>query len=160
MRYQYLTVEQVVREFVIEHVLTRPPGVVLKIDYLKDFLLKKYGVVKNDPLNALSSAIRHIGFASRGNNGIIISETNLPKTSLLILIHHIFAPNPRTVTLKEILSNCFWLCLGIRDSETVKKILHEADANGTITKYVIADQLEQITTKYSFDEFVQRKIQL
>ena len=160
MRYQYLTTEPVVCEFVIKHVLTRSPGSVLKIDYLKDFLLKKYGVVKNDPLRALSSAIRHIGLASRGKNGIIITEIGLPKTSLLILVHYIFAPTPRTVTMKEILSNCFWLCLGIRDSEAVKKILHEADANSIITKYIVADQLEQITTKYSFDEFVQRKIRL
>lgn len=160
MRYQYLTMEPVVREFVINHVLTRPPGTVLKIDYLKDFLMKKYGVVKKDPLRALGGAIRDIGLASRGKNGIIISEISLPKTSLLILTHHIFAPTPRTVTVKEILSNCFWQCLGIRDSENVKKILHEADANGIITKYIVADQLEQITTKYSFDEFVQRKIRL
>ena len=160
MRYQYLTIEPVVCEFVIQHILTRPPGTVLKIDYLKDFLMKKYGVVKRDPLKALSSAIRYIGLASRGKNGIVISEISLPKTSLLILTHHIFAPTPRTVTLKEILSNCFWQCLGIRDSENVKKILHEADANGIITKYIVADQLEQITTRYSSDEFVQRKIRL
>lgn len=160
MRYQYLTIEPVVREFVIQNVLTRPPGSVLKIDYLKDFLMKKYGVVKKHPLTALSSAIRYIGLASRGKNGIVISEISIPKTALLILTHHIFAPTPRTVTVKEILSNCFWWCLGIRDSETVKKTLHEADANGIITKYIVADQLEQITTKYSFDEFVQRKIRL
>ena len=160
MRYQYLTIEPVVCEFVIQHVLTRPPGTMLKIDYLKDFLMKKYGVVKKHPLTALSSAIRYIGLASHGKNGIVISEISMPKTSLLILTHHIFAPTPRTVTMKEILSNCFWQCLGIRDSENVKKILHEADANGIITKYIVADQLEQITTRYSSDEFVQRKIRL
>ncbi len=160
MRYQYLEIEPVMREFVIQHVLSQPPGTVLKIDYLKDFLIKKYGVVKNDPLRSLSSAVRHLGLASPGKNGIVISKISLPKTSLLILIHHIFAPTPRTVTLKEILSSCFWQYLGIRDSEDVKKVLHEADANGILAKYIVADQLEQITTKYPFDEFVQRRIRL
>lgn len=160
MRYQYLTIEPIVAGFIIKHILTRKPGDVFEIDYLKDFLMNKYGAVKNDALKALSRAIRDIGFASRSSKGFTISEINPPKTSMLILIHYIFAPTPRTVTVKEILSNVFWQYLGIRDPELVKKVLREADANGVITKYIVADQLEQITTRYSFDEFVQRKIRL
>jgi tryptophan synthase alpha subunit len=64
------------------------------------------------------------------------------------------------VTIKEILSNPFWRYLGIREAEEVKKVFKEADANGVIAKYIVADQLEQVTTRYSFEEFIQRRLQL
>jgi hypothetical protein len=89
-----------------------------------------------------------------------ISQIPMPKTSLLILTHYLLAPTPRTVTIKDVLSNPFWQYLGVRESEAVRKVFREADANGAITKYIMADQLEQVTTRYSFDEFVQRKVQL
>jgi hypothetical protein len=160
MRYQYLTTEPVVAEFILKHVLARTPGEVIKIEHLKDFLVKKYGVVKPDPLRALSGAIRYTGFVCLANRGYTISDLDPPKTALLILVHYLFAPTPRTVTVKEILANSFWQYIGIRSPEIVKKILQEADANGAIAKYIVADQLEQITTRYSFDEFIQRKIRL
>jgi hypothetical protein len=62
--------------------------------------------------------------------------------------------------MKEILSNPFWQYLGLRDQDVVRKIFREADANGVIAKYIVADQLEQVTTTYSFDEFIQRRSSL
>lgn len=160
MRYQYLTTEPAVAEFVVNYLLPMRPGEVVSIDYLKDFLLKKYKVVRPDPLNSLRRACRDMGFLYSENKKLVVCQVPLPKTSLLILTHFLLAPSPRTVTIKEILSNPFWRYLGIREAEEVKKVFKEADANGVIAKYIVADQLEQVTTRYSFEEFIQRRLQL
>jgi hypothetical protein len=159
MRYQYLTMEPAVAEFVTNYLLPLHPGAVVETDYLKDFLLKTYGVVRPDPLNALRGACRDMGFLYNEKK-LIVRQVPVPKTSLLILTHHLLAPTPRTVTVKEILSKPFWQYLGVREAETLRQVLREADASGIIVKYIVADQLEQLTTKYSYEEFIQRRIQL
>jgi hypothetical protein len=160
MRYEYLTREPAVAEFIVNYLLPLLPGGSIRMEYFKDFLLKKYGVVKKDPLNSLRGACRDLGFVYCENKKLVICQIPTPKTSLLILTHYLFTQTPRTVTLKEILSNPFWQYLGIRESEVVKRVFREADSAGIIAKYILADQLEQVTTRYSFDEFVQRRIQL
>lgn len=160
MRYQYLTVEPTVGEFIRDYILPLEPGSNVSVDYLKDFLLKKYGVVRQDPLNALRSACRDMGFLLVTKNKLIVKQVPVPKTALLILTHYLLAPSVQTIAIKEILSNCYWQYLGIRDPEIVRRVFREADANGLIAKYVVADQLEQVTTRYPVDEFIERRLKL
>jgi hypothetical protein len=78
----------------------------------------------------------------------------------LILIHHLFALTPRIVTLRDILADPFWRYLGFRQEETVRRTLHEANAGGLIAAYATVDQLEQITTRYTLDEWLEGRLQL
>jgi hypothetical protein len=160
MRYQYLTIEPIVGEFIRDYIIPLRPGSNLEVDYFKDFLLKKYGVVRPDPLNSLRGACRDMGFLLVDKKKLIVTQVPVPKTSLLILTHYLLAPSVRTIAIKEILSNYYWQYLGIRDSDSVRIIFREADANGLVAKYVVADQLEQVTTRYPFDEFIQRRLHL
>jgi hypothetical protein len=64
------------------------------------------------------------------------------------------------VALKDIETDPFWKYLRIPNGQSIKKILREASANNLISKYIVADQLEQITTRYSLKEFIERKIAL
>jgi len=160
MRYQYLTVEPTVGEFIRDYIIPLEPGSNVSVDYLKDFLLKKYGVVRPDPLNALRGACRDMGFLHVNKTKMIVCQIPVPTTSLLILTHYLHAPSVHTIAINEILSNYYWRYLGIRDPETVRRVFREADANGLIAKYVVADQLEQVTTRYPVDEFIKRRLQL
>lgn len=160
MRYFYLEKEPIVAEFICEYLIPLEPGTTMQSEYLKDFLIKKYGIVKKDPLKRLCAAIRDLGFTHRNKTTIIACNLQLPKTSFTILVHYLFASTPQTVSLEEILTHKFWMYLGIRDRNAAKKILKEADAKEIIAKYVVADQLEQITTKYTLDAFLQKRIKL
>lgn len=160
MRYFYLEKEPIVAEFICEYLIPLDPGTTMQSEYLKDFLMKKYGIVKKDPLHYLNAAIRDLGFIYRNKTRTIVQNLASPKTGFLILVHYLFASTPQTVGLQEILTHNFWMYLGIRDRNAVKKILKEADTKEIIAKYVIADQLEQITTKHTLDEFLQKKIKL
>ena len=160
MRYQYLTVEPAVGEFIKDYVVPLQPGSQIESDYLKDFLLKKYGVVRTDPLNSLRGACKDMGFLHVDKNKLIVCQIPIPKTSFLILTHYLHAPSVSTIAIKDILLKPYWQYLGIRDPETVRRIFREADANGIIAKYVMADQLEQVTTRYPFEEFLERRLHL
>lgn len=160
MRYEYLSKEPVIAEFILEYLMPLELGTKMPADYFKNFIVKKYREPKKDPINFLSSACRDLGFIKRNRNISVTQGIPDPKTAFLILLHYIFAPTQRTVTLKEIVGHPFWLLLGIRNQEKVKLILKEADANGLIVKYIIADQLEQVTTKYTIKDFLENKIRL
>lgn len=160
MRYFYLEKEPVVAEFICEYLIPLDSGTTLQSEYLKDFLMKKYGIVKKDPLHRLSAAIRDLGFVYCNKTRTIVQNLASTKTGFLILVHYLFASAPQTVSLEEILTHKFWMYLGIKNQSEVKKILKEADTKEIIAKYVVADQLEQITTKYTLDEFLQKRIKL
>jgi hypothetical protein len=86
---------------------------------------------------------------------------NPTKTSLLLLTHYIFAPaEPRTIELRNLLANPFWKYIGLKHENDLRDIFREADAAGYIGKYVVADQLEQVTTCLTLEAFLSRKVRL
>jgi len=83
------------------------------------------------------------------------------KTSFMILLHHLFAPRSvRTVELRTLFANPFWKHLGYKSEDAVRNVLREADAAGAIGKYIVADQIEQVTTCYALDEWLKRGMRL
>ena len=83
------------------------------------------------------------------------------KTALLLLTHSIFTPGgPRTVELRRLLAGPYWKYLGFKSEDAVRAVFREADAAGILGKYVVADQLEQITTRWSLDELLANKPKL
>jgi hypothetical protein len=75
-------------------------------------------------------------------------------------LHARLAPTARIVRLSDILAAAFWGLMGIRDDATVRSILRTADAKGIIAKYALVDQLEQITTRYSLGEYLEKTLRL
>lgn len=81
-------------------------------------------------------------------------------TAFLILLHSELAPTPRTVGMGEILDHPFWRCLGGREPSQVREALAAAQAAGAIDRYTHVDQLEQVTTRYSLAELLERRLRL
>ena len=82
-------------------------------------------------------------------------------TAFLILLHYLFAPNgPRTIELRRLFANPFWQYLGFKSEDTVRAVLRSADVAGVLGKYVVADQLEQVTTCLTLHDILARKVQL
>lgn len=160
MRYQFLTVESLVGLFVESELIYFPPGYILKHSELELFIEKVYNTKKRKVVSRLSSILKELGFVKMVNKKPLVATLPTPKTALLILTHHIFSPQPQTVTLKEILSHPFWKYLGIKEESVIRKIFKEADTLGLISKYYIGDQLEQITTKYALDELLEIRAML
>jgi hypothetical protein len=155
-----LEAEPVIAKFVLEQILVLPPGTIIENFVIQDYISSVFGVFKKDSYNRLRSAIIHMGFASAVSKGIMVQPISLPDNAFLLALHARLAPSPRIVRLSDILSATFWKLMGIREEGSVRSILQDANAKGFIAKYAIVDQLEQITTRYSFEEYLSKTFRL
>lgn len=155
-----LEAEPVIAKFVLEQILVLSPGSIIENSTVHDYISSEFGAFKKDSYIRLRSALIHMGFVSAVSKGIMVQPIPLPDNAFLLALHAKLAPTPRIVRLSDILGAVFWKLMGIRDETTVRSILRDANAKGFIAKYTIVDQLEQITTRYSFDEYLSKTFRL
>lgn len=160
MRYQFLSQEPTVAQFVVDHLLPLAPGSILDLTLAKAFVQEVDPKNRSKMVERLGLALRRMGFIVREHQQDTVALLWPPKISLVIMIHYLFAPTPRIVTLRDILANPFWYYLGFREEESVRRILHEANARSSIASYAVVDQLEQITTRYTLGEWFEKRLQL
>ncbi len=163
LRHLYLSQEAVMGACVAECLLPIELGMRVPASVFDRFLSGYYG---GEPTKKTSQRLKtnlmKIGMLERtsGDEDRLVS-VGPAKTALLLLTHYLFAPaGMRTVELKRILADPFWKFLGFKSEDTVRTAYREADAAGLLGKYVVADQLEQITTRWSLGEFLANKARL
>jgi hypothetical protein len=158
MRYQFLVSEPVIADFAKLHVLNCEPGDRLEFGKLADaFLQETYGEVKPQLRQKLSAALQATGLVTRSQKIIYVRELSDLERAFGVLLHVLFAPQPTTIAVQDILNHVFWRYLGLRDPSDVVKLLRYLEAKKIIVKYVRADQLEQVTTAYNADEILNHK---
>jgi hypothetical protein len=158
MRYQFLVSEPVIADFAKLQVLNREPGERLEFGELADsFLQETYGEVKPKLRQRLSAALQATGLVTRSQRIMYVREQTDIERAFGVLLHVLFAPQPTTIAVQDILNHVFWRYLGLRDPTDVVKLLRYLEAKKIIVKYVRADQLEQVTTAYSADEILNHK---
>lgn len=161
LRWSYLKQEPIMGGCVAEALFPCENGLMMPATYFDRFLQEHLG--ENPPEKTrerLKSNLKKLGFLERSQGK---PDRLLPvgtqKTSFLLLFHHLFAAKaPRTVELKNLLANPFWKYLGYKAEDNVRMLFREADAAGVIGKYVVADQLEQVTTCFTLDELLERRV--
>lgn len=158
MRYQFLVSEPVIADFAKLQVLNREPGDRLEFGELADsFLQETYGEVKPKLRQRLSAALQATGLVTRSQQVMYVRELPDLERAFGVLLHVLFAPQPTTIAVQDILNHVFWRYLGLREPTDVVKLLRYLEAKKIIVKYVRADQLEQVTTAYSADEILNHK---
>lgn len=158
MRYQFLLSEPVIAEFGKLHILTREPGDRLEFQELANsFIQELYGEVKPDLKKKLSGALQATGLVTRSKQTMYVREQSDIERAFGILLHVLFAPQPTTIAVQDILNHVFWRYLGLRSPSEVIKLLRWLEAKKILVKYVRADQLEQVTTAYSANEILNHK---
>jgi hypothetical protein len=163
LRYLYLSQEPVMGACVTDCLFPIELGMRVPASEFNRFLTSYYnGPPTKKTTQRLKTNFVKLGIleATRGREHLLVPL--LPtKTALLILTHSIFAPDaPRTVELKRLLADPYWKNVGFKSADAVRAIFREADAAGILGKYVVADQLEQITTRWGLDEFLSNKPRL
>ena len=163
LRYLYLSQEPVMGRCVTDCLFPIELGMRVPASEFDRFLAAYYSdpptkkTTQRLKTNLIKLGILEVG---RGRDHLLVPLVPT-KTALLILTHSIFAPGgPRTVELKRLLADPFWKYLGFKSEDAVRTVFREADAAGILGKYVIADQLEQITTRWGLDEFLSNKPRL
>lgn len=163
LRYLYLANEPVMGACVSDCLFAIEVGMRVPASLFDRFLSSHYGGLQTKKTTQrLKSNLMRLGVLERcpGEDDRIANLTP-SKTSLLILSHLIFAANEvRTIELQNLFANPFWKYLGFKHEDEVRAIFRQADGAGTIGKYVVADQLEQVTTCQSLSEFFSNKVRL
>ncbi len=161
LRWSYLNQEPIMGKCVVDALFPCENGLMMPATYFDKFLQDYLG--ENPPEKTrerLKGNLKRIGFLERlPGKPDRLKAVLTQKTSFLLLFHYLFAAKaPRTVEIKHLLGNPFWKYLGYKAEDNVRMLFREADASGLIGKYVVADQLEQVTTCFTLDELLERRV--
>jgi hypothetical protein len=163
LRYLYLSQEHVMGHCVTDCLFPIELGMRVPASEFDRFLTSYYGdSATKKTTQRLKTNLIKLGIleGARGQDYLLVPLVPT-KLSLLILTHYNFAPSEaRTIELKRLLADPFWKYLGFKSEDAVRVVFREADAAGILGKYVVADQLEQITTRWGLDEFLSNKPRL
>jgi hypothetical protein len=163
VRWSYLATEPVMGHCITGALFPLENGLTIPASYLDKFLETHLGEAPAEKTKErLKTNLKKLGFLGRARGKPDRLIPVVPqRTSLLLLIHHLFAPmSVRTIELRHLFANPFWKYLGHKTEDAVRSVLREADAAGVIGKYIVADQLEQITTCVTLAEFLDRRLHL
>lgn len=158
LRWSYLNQEPILGRCVAEALFPCENGLAIPETYFDKYLREYLGEPASEKTRKrLKTNIKKIGFLERAKGKPDRLRPVTPRrTSLLILLHHIFAAKSmRTVELRNLFADPFWKYLGYKAEDAVRTVLREANAAGLIGKYVVADQLEQVTTCFTLEEFLE-----
>lgn len=163
LRWSFLEQEPIMGACVTEALFPLENGIIIPISYFDKFLTD---FLREPPpektRKRLKINLKKLGFLERAKGkpdrlAPVVSQ----KTSFLILMHHLFAPRSiRTLELRNLFANQFWKFLGYKSEEAVRNLLREADAKGSVGKYIVADQLEQVTTCFTMGELLEKRVRL
>jgi hypothetical protein len=163
LRYSYLVQEPLMGACVANALFPLENGLVIPPSYFDKFLTDFLRETPPEKTRErLKINLKRLGFLERAKGKPDRLASVAPqKTSFLILLHNLFASRwVRTVELRNLFANPFWKYLGYKTEDAVRSVLREADAARVIGKYVVADQLEQVTTCFTFEELLQRQVRL
>jgi len=163
LRWSYLAHEPIMGACVADALFPLENGIAIPATYFDKFLAEYLGEVPPDRTRERTKInFKRLGFLDRAKGKPDRLTPVIPqKTSFMILLHHLFAPRAvRTVELRTLLANPFWKYLGYKSEDAVRNVLREADAAGVIGKYIVADQIEQVTTRCSLDEWLKKGMRL
>jgi len=163
LRYLYLTAEPVVGNCVAQYLFPLEEGMLIPPAYFERYLRDALG--EQPPaktLKRLKMNLAKLGFLDRTSpQGDRLNRISVDKTAFLVVFHSIFSSiGPRTIELSTILQNPFWKHMGLKSEQAVKAVLREADAARLLGKYIVADQLEQVTTCFSLPDLLKRRAKL
>jgi hypothetical protein len=163
LRYLYLASEPIMGACVAEALYPLEEGMLIPAHYFERFLRDCLG---GEPppktRQRLKTNLMKLGFLARARGKPDRLQPVIPThTAFLILLHHLFAPDgQRTVELRRLFANPFWQYLGFKSEDAVRAVLRSADAAGVLGKYIVADQLEQVTTCLTLHDILARKVRL
>jgi len=163
LRWSYLTQEPIMGACVTGALFPLENGIAIPPTYFDKFLAEYLGEAPPEKTRERTKLnLKRIGFLERAKAKPDRLAPVVPqKTSFMILLHHLFAPKSvRTVELRSLFANPFWKYLGYKSEDVVRKVLREADTAGVIGKYIVADQIEQVTTRCALNEWLEKGMRL
>jgi hypothetical protein len=161
LRYLYLRAEPMAGAAVAEALLPIAEKAIIPDSYLSNFVRTRFGKETPDKsIQRLKANLRKLGFLVRGKGNRDILRVPTPSaTGFLIVLHYLFARSQAgAVEFRTLAADPFWQYLGFKTEDQLRTILKDSLDRGLLAKYVLADRIESISFRYSFEEFLAGKM--
>lgn len=152
MRWQYVTSNPLVARFVEGPFSSVTPGESVE-EAVVSYLLQAQGALNRKVLGRLRTSMRKIGLlVVQGKTHYrIVPEVSTRAVAFLLAC--VFAPEAQVLSWNTLVTDPWWKRLGIVDETMLREKLRETAEEGLISRFRQVDTLDQITTRYSLEQF-------
>jgi hypothetical protein len=156
-RVLFCQIEELFGKTFLDIIWPRDPGSTINRNELRSYVQTTFPQESDKLYQRLSACFLQANYLmpQKKENFIVVGFANL-ELPLLIATHLLIAREPRTIKISEIEANPYWKFLGYRKFDHVRVAFRNAEAKGTIMRYAVVDHLEQITTRYTWAELLNR----
>jgi hypothetical protein len=156
-RILFCMVEPVVSKAYLEIIWPREPGSIITRNEIRSYVETTFKHESRKLNTRLVNCLRQGGYVlPQGKDNLIVVGFGELEEPLVLATHLLFAKTPKTLKLSEIEASNYWRFLGYRKLSHVKVGFRSAEAKGIIERYAIVDHLEQITTRFSWEELLSK----
>jgi hypothetical protein len=161
LRFLYLEAEPIPAAAVADALFPIQENAAVPDSYLANFVRERFGgEVPEKTIERLKSNLRKLGFlGSAAQQRNVLRPLAPTATGFLVLLHYRFARKQAcAIEFKAVASDPFWKYLGFKSEDQLRAILRESLDRGLIAKYVLADRIESVSLRYSYEEFVSGRL--
>jgi hypothetical protein len=155
-----LLAEPVLGVLFAERLWSLPPGVELAKDFFACYGKEVSPTNVKNIATYCADAARSLGWITRSRSKTYRTHQMVHLTSALLIFHHVYAPTPRSVELDQVFAEPVWKYLGFSQQDQVRAFCKNLERKGLIARYAHVDRLEQITTRYTLHELLERRVRV
>lgn len=134
MRVLFLQAEPVIGKLVAERLFSLPPGTELSKDFFSRYAQEVLGKKDANVSYRCCTAARVLGWIATEKNKFYVAQQILDETAALLIFHHRYAPTPRVIDVKLLLSEPFWKYLGYRTEDAVREFMRKLEKRGLVSR--------------------------
>lgn len=160
MRVLFLEAEPLVGRLVTERLFLLSPGTALAKDFFTSYVQEVIGKKVRPLASRCSAAARVLEWVIKERQKFYVAQQVVNETAAFLIFHYYYAPTPRIVDMKLLLTEPIWKYLGFSSEDAVRGFMRKLDQQSLVSRYAVVDRLEQVTTRYSLDALLERKVSL
>jgi hypothetical protein len=160
MRVLFLEAEPFVGELVAGRLHGLPAGSLLPKDFFTRYTQEVLGKKETHVSYRCCTAARVLGWTIVEKKKSYVAQQIPNETAALLIFHHRYAPTPRVIDLKFLLTEPTWQYLGFSHEDAVRQFMRSLERRGLLSRYATVDRLEQVTTKYPLASLLERKVRV
>jgi len=154
-RILFCSIEPIIARTYLEIIWPREPGSQIQRSEIRNYVEMTFHQQSKKLNTRIINCLHQAGFASpQGKEALNIIGFGDLDASLFLATHLLFAQDPKTIKISEIMDSSFWKYLGYYKFDYVRIALRGAESKGLILRYAVVDHLEQITTRYSLADLI------
>jgi hypothetical protein len=158
MRVLFLGAEPLVGKLIAEQLYALPAGSLLPKDFFTRYTQEVLGKKETHVSYRCCTAARVLGWTIVEKKKFYVAQQTPNATAALLIFHHRYAPTPRVIDLKYLLTEPTWQYLGFSHEDAVRQFMRTLERRGLLSRYATVDRLEQVTTKYPLASLIERKV--